>query len=277
MSELIEVELCERTLRERCLGMRIDRVEVREPHTLHGIDHDALRRELANARLVDIRHKGQNLILETDRGSSMLVTMRSDADVTIQESPAPEHAAAARIILHFDDGHTLDVVLPSMRDRFFFFRTTDLDLVPPLRGLGPEATAIAFEDFRERMRGHPMMSVNTFLTSPQYLSGLSQADADEICFQARLRPNRQISGLLRSDVEALYEAMQNTLARLREVNGRIASLERFGFLMPRRGTDQGCPKCGGGLERQLLGGERSYYCPKDQEHVPWDPKRMCFW
>lgn len=277
MPELIEVELRERMLRERCVGMTIDRVEVREPHALHGINAADLQRALANSRLTDVQHRGQNLVLLTDGGSSLVLTMRADADVAIQESPAPEHAAAARVILHFDDGHTLDVLLPTMRDRFFFFPAADLERCPPLRDLGPEATAVSFQDFRDRMRSHHMMSINTFLTSPQYLSGLSQADSDEICFQARLRPDRQIAGLLRNDVEALYEAMQNTLARLREVKGHIARLERFGFLMPRRGTDKGCPNCGSGLEMQLLGGERSYYCPKDQEQVPWDPKKMCFW
>lgn len=267
----------ERLLRDRCVGMKIRRVEVREPHALHGIDADDLQRQLANAQLVDVRHKGQNLVMLTDRGNSLLLTMRTDADVEVQDSPAPEHRAAARVILHFDDGHTLDLLMPSMRDRFFFFSTADLDRIPPLRDLGPEATEISFQDFRDGMRAHSMMSVNTFLTSPQYLSGLSQADADEICFQARLRPDRQIASLLKNDVEALYDAVQNTFQRLREVQGRIQDLEPFGFLMPRRGTDKGCPNCGGGLEMRLLEGERSYYCPKDQEQVPWDPKRMCFW
>lgn len=277
MPELIEVELRERMLRDRCVGMKIDQVEVREPHALHGIDSEELQHKLANSRLVDVRHKGQNLVMTTDRGNTLLLTMRTDADVEIQESPAPEHAAAARVILHFDDGHTLDLVMPTMRDRFFFFPTTDLDRLPPLRDLGPEATEISFEAFRDRMRAHQVLSVNAFLTGPQYLSGLSQADADEIGFQARVKPDRQISSLLKSDVEALYDAMQNTLTRLREVEGNVADLERFGFLMPRRGTDKGCPRCGSGLEVQVLDGERSYFCPKEQEPVPWDPKRMCFW
>lgn len=277
MPELVEVELRERQLRDRCVGMRIDRVEVREPRTVHGVNAEELQRQLANSRLVDVRHRGQNLVMLTDRGNSLLLTMHTDADVEVVDAPAPEHASAARIILHFDDGHTLDLLMPSMRDRFFFFQTADMDRLPPLRDLGPEASEISFQDFRDRMRAHHMMSLNTFLTSPQYLSGLSQADSDEICFQARLRPDRQIAGLLKSDVEALYDALQNVLARLREVKGRIEDLEPFGFLMPRRGTDKGCPNCGSGLEMRLMEGERSYFCPKDQEHRPWDPKRMCFW
>lgn len=277
MPELIEVELRERMLRDRCIGMKIDRVEIREPHALQGIDATGLQEKLANSHLADVRHKGQNLVLTTDRGDSLLLTMRTDADVAIQESPAPEHPSAARVILHFDDGHTLDVLLPSMRDRFIFFATTDLDRLPPLRDLGPEATAISFEDFRDGMRRHQQLGLNTFLTGSQYLSGLTQADADEICFHARLKPDRQISSLLRHDVEALYDALQITLKRLREVQGNIADLERFGFLMPRRGTDKGCPRCGSGLQVEQLDGERSYYCPKEQEPVPWDPKRMCFW
>lgn len=277
MPELVEVELRERMLRDRCIGTKIERVEVREPHALHGINAEDLQSKLANSHLVDVRHKGQNLVMVTDRGNSLLLTMHTDADVEIQESPAPDHAASARVILHFDDGRTLDVCMPTMRDRFFFFPTADLDRLPPLRDLGPEATEIPYEAFRDGMRAHQKLSINTFLTSPQYLSGLSQADADEICFQAKLRPDRQISSLLKNDVEALYDAMQNVLNRLRQVEGRIADLELYGFLMPRRGTDKGCPSCGSGLEMQLLEGERSYFCPKEQTSVPWDPKRMCFW
>lgn len=277
MPELVEVEKRERMLRDRCVGMRIDHVEVRQPHALHGIDATELQHLLAKAHLVDVRRKGQNLVLVTDRGSSLVLTMHTDADLTIQEAPAPEHPSDARVILHFDDGHTLDVCMPSMRDRFFFFPTTDLDRLPPLRDLGPEATDIGFEAFRDGMRAHQQLSLNTFLTNQQYLSGLSQADADEICFQARVRPDRQISSLLKSDVEAMHDAMLTVLNRLREVEGRIADLEPFGFLMPRRGTDRGCPRCGSGLQVLLLEGERSYYCPKEQEATPWDSKRMCFW
>lgn len=277
MPELVEVELRERMLRDRCVGAKIDAVEVREPHALEGVGAEELQRRLANAHVADVRHQGRNLILETDRGSSVVLTMGADADVALQEAPAPEHASSARIILHLADGRSLDVLMPTMRDRFFFFPTADVERQAPLRDLGPEATRIPFEAFRDAMRERQSLSVNSLLTDPRYLSGLSQADVDEICFQARIRPDRQISSLLRNDVEALYDAMQRVFARLREVKGQIAELERFGFLMPRRGTDRGCPRCGGALEMQVLEGERSYYCPKEQDQTPWDPKRMCFW
>jgi len=277
MLELAQLELREHRIRKTCLGGTIVRAEVSDDAALRGATPQELQDSLANSRIVDVRHKGMNLVLVSDKDQTLVLTMQHDADIECHGAPAVLHPTDARVILHFDDDHTLDFRLPSVRDHLLFFRTADLDAIPMLRDIGPEALTISFQEFRERLRAHAGSTIHSFLADPMNVSGLSPADIDEICFQARIRPDKRINQLLGSEVETIYDQMQKILGRIAQAHGNLSQLESFGYLMPRRGTDRGCPRDGSGLQVIHFGSERSYYCPRCQEESPLDPKRHCFW
>lgn len=277
MAELLEVEQRKRLVHDTCLGGKITRIEVRKDEPLRGISADELQAKLANSHLVNIQRKGKNLVLITDRGSSLLFSMNEDADLSFQESPVTEHATDARIILHFDNGNTLDFRFPSLRDRFYFFPSTDLATLPPLQAVGPEPAELTYPEFRERLKTCLDLPIHAILTSQQYLSGIGPAFADEICFQAGIRPDRRLGDLLHSEWESLYEQMQAVLRKAEEVQGDQRKLDQLGFLMPRRGTDRACPRCGGALEVLHFGNVRSYFCPHCQDGQAKEAKKMRFW
>lgn len=276
MPELIQIEERQRMIRETCLGGTIKKAEVLDRNALRGLSPKELQETLANSRLVDVQHKGLNLLLFTDKGNMLVLTMQGGADVECQPAPVLEHSTDARVILHFDDDHTLDFRLPSLRDHFLFFPTTDVN-VTPLSEVGPEARDISYEAFRDQMRANAHFTIFDFLNGQRYVSGLSPADIDEICFQARVRSDTHINHLLRTQVKTLYDKMQKILRRIEEVKGDFAQLDQFDFLMPRRGNDRGCPRDGSGLKVLHFDQARSYYCPKCQVETPFDKKRMCYW
>lgn len=277
MAELVRVQELERMIRETCLGGKIKKAEVRDEHALRGIRAQELQDTLANSHVVDVKHKGTNIVLMTDKGNSLVITMAADANVECRAAPVFFHGTDARVILHFDDEHTLDVCMPSLKDQFLFFPTTDLDRIEPLQHLGPEPQDILSEDFRQQMKEQQSRTIFGFLSDQHNVSGLSPADIDEICFQARVRADTTIAHLLRSQVAAIFDQMQKVIGRIQEVQGDISRLEEFGYLMPNRGNDRGCPLDGSGLQVLHFGQVRSYYCPKCQDKTPFDPKRMDFW
>lgn len=277
MAELVQVQELERMVRETCLGGKIKKAEVRDEHAIRGIRAQELQDTLANAKVVDVKHKGANLVMTTDKGNSLVVTLAADASLECRSAPVFFHGTDARVILHFDDDHTLDVRMPSLKDKFLFFPTTDLDRIEALQNLGPEPQDILSDEFHKLMKEQQSRTLFGFLSDTHNVAGLTPADIDEICFQAHVRTDTTIGHLRRSQVAAIYDQMQKVLGRIQQVQGDAAKLEEYGYLMPRRGSDKGCPRDGSGLKVLHFGQVRSYYCSKCQEETPFNPKRMGFW
>lgn len=279
MSDLIAIEARMRDLEKTCLNGVIKGVEVRDAKRLRGADPQALQQALANARITQVMRKGKYLLLKTDRGQTLIVSMHADADLACVPYPAVDHPAHATLILTFDDGHTLDLCIPTMNDLFYFFPTTDERVMEPLKAVGPDPREVSYMEFRKALgeRSDPTLPIWRALITQHLISGLDPALADEICFQARVRPDRQVSDLLRADWERLYDKMQKILRTLEAVNGDMAELDKRGYLMPRRGTDRGCPSGEGMAVIHFTGTEASYYCPSCQEDAPWEGKKADFW
>jgi len=279
MSDLIALEALKRDLEQSCLTGTIKRVEVREEKLLRGTDPQALQDALANARFTQVLRKGKYLLLKTDHGQTLIVSMQRDADLSCVPFPATDHDADAKLIITFDDGHTLDVTIPSMNDLLYYFPTTDERVMDPLRTVGPDPRDMSYMEFRRALsqRTEPTFPIWKALQAQHLIAGLDGALADEICFQARVRPDRRVSDLLRADWERLYDKMQKILKTVEQVGGNMDELDKRGFLMPRRGNDRGCPSGEGIAVLHFDGTNAAYYCPSCQEDAPWEGKKANFW
>ncbi len=264
MCELSQVESRKDRAIRHFRGERIARAEVIDRHALRGASPEDVRDELARSRLVDVERRGLNLVFRTDRGQSLVVDLAEEADVTWTKPPA-ERPAQVGLVLQFEDGRELDFVLPSPRDRLYFFRTADVDREPPLKFLGPEITTLSPQAFRERLGSYPTRSLFENLTDQALMAGIGSAYADEICFRARILPTRRPDTLLRDDWRRLYDALESVLEMTLVYEADPHALETLGELAPRRGTDLGCPTCEEALRVAHFGRRRSYYCPRCQD------------
>jgi len=276
MCELSQVESRKDRAIRHFRGERIERAEVLDRHVLRGASPEEIRDELARSRLVDVERRGLNLIFRTDRGQSLVVDLAEEADVTWTKPPA-ERPTQAGLVLQFEDGRELDFVLPTPRNRLYFFRTTDVAGVPPLKFLGPEVTSLSPQSFQERLASYPKRSLFENLTDQALMAGLGPAYADEICWRAGLLPTRLPETLLRADWQRLYEALQRVLETTLVYEADPHALETLGELAPRRGTDLGCPTCEEPLRVAHFGRRRSYYCQRCQDGEREREKREGFW
>lgn len=261
MSELATVESRKDRVIRHFRGARIARVTVLDDRGLRGTTASELRDVLANARLVDVERRGLNLIFRTDRGRSLVLEMNEDADVQWVVPPITERPKHAAIVFEFEDGRELVVIMPSFRDKFFFFRSDDVLSAPPLANLGPEVRDLSYMEFRERLQTYPDRAIFENLIDQTLMTGLGPEYADEICFRAGIRPDRKVSELMREDWERLYDETMCVLDTMLEYDADPWAHEKLGILIPNRGTDKGCPECKGPLKVVTFGRVRSYYCP----------------
>ena len=118
-------------------------------------------------------------------------------------------------------------------------------------------------------------SLKAFLLDQRRICGIGNIYADEICFAARLRPDRPVGSLSGPDLAALVEAIGEVLARATAEGGSSLKDERYRDVFGDLGHFQTslavygregekCPRCGGTIERIKVVGRSSYFSPDCQ-------------
>jgi formamidopyrimidine-DNA glycosylase len=109
------------------------------------------------------------------------------------------------------------------------------------------------------------------LTDPQLFSGIGNAYSDEILFAAQLSPTALTKKLTASEIERLYNAVRDQLAkwteRLRADSGDKFP-EKVTAFRPEMAVHgrykQPCPRCGGKIQRIRYAANETNYCPACQ-------------
>ena len=130
---------------------------------------------------------------------------------------------------------------------------------------GPDALDpnLTLPVWRERIRRHPG-ELKNLLRNQAFVAGIGNAYSDEILFAARLAPFRKRSTLAPDEVDALYVAMRDTLARsiglLRQRVPPTFEKQVRDHLSVHGKGDGPCPRCGGKLTQVSAGGFPTGYC-----------------
>jgi formamidopyrimidine-DNA glycosylase len=142
--------------------------------------------------------------------------------------------------------------------------------------LGPEPLDHAFtlDDF-SRLLARRSGRLKSLLMNQQFLAGVGNIYADESLFAARLHPLRGADSLTPNEQARLYDAIRSVLGRA--VDRRGTTLDDRGYVdaSGRAGAyqaqiavygraGQACLVCGTAVERIVIGGRSSHFCPKCQ-------------
>ena len=113
-------------------------------------------------------------------------------------------------------------------------------------------------------------SAKSLLTQEQLIPGLGNAIAQDILFEARIAPKRDIGDLGAKEVRALHKAIVGKVREVAAAGGRYDETDLLGKtggyvrVMDKAAVKRPCPRCGGKVaEAQYLGGA-IYWCPDCQ-------------
>ena len=141
----------------------------------------------------------------------------------------------------------------------------------PLSKVGPEPFSDEFTpEHLEAGLKKTHRFIKTVLLDQRVLAGLGNIYVDEALFHAGIHPERPASSLDKEEIESLYAAIKKTLANAIEkggstvrsyVNsqGQIGMFQLELFAYSRKG--QPCKICGTIMERIIVGGRGTVYCP----------------
>jgi formamidopyrimidine-DNA glycosylase len=266
--ELPEVETLARNLRSLVLGAEFSSVKLLWPGAVAVPAPEELVRRLPGCTIDEVGRRGKFLVLSLSGPSYLLIHLRMSGQVRVLAgADAPD--GHARVIFGLADGRRL--VFSDTRKFGRVYWVDDPALV--VRDLGPEPLAedMTAQKLAALLSGRKG-ALKPLLLNQRVLAGLGNIYADEALFAARLHPMRRVNTLSPEEIERLHAGIRQVLqqaignrgttlrdARFRDAQGQ-AGLNGESLLAYHH-TGEPCPRCGTLIERAIVGGRGTHFCP----------------
>ncbi len=268
MPELPELELLRVTLGEYLDGRTILSVVV-DPkrHVVLRYPPADFARDLAGRTFARVTRRGKFLTFTfADEGPALVVNPMLGGRFAFCTRAAPALPSTC-FTLQLSGAMDVRFLDSVQMARVYLTAQPELD-VPGYADVGPDALdpQLTFETFEQRLRRH-RGEIKNALRNQAFVGGIGNAYADEILFEARIRPLRRSSTLRPEERRALYDAMRSVLAdAVKTVRGQYAAgkhplhkQDRAFMRIHGKGKAQ-CPRCGHRVSTIHSGGEATSFC-----------------
>ena len=275
--ELPEVETVRRDLEGVLTGAAIASVTVTGRRTIRRQAVAAFVDALAGRTIVAFRRHGKYLLVDLDDHRVLVIHLRMSGQLRYEAHPGSTRAVHTHVVIALTDGAQLAFVDPRTFGEMFVTDDVDDRGVPiELAGLGldPLANGIGAPTLGDLL-GHRRTTLKAFLLDQSAIAGIGNIYGDEICFAAKLRPDRRTESLSKTEVRRLSNAIAAILgeavelrgstlrdARYRDVSGGEGGYQARHFVYARAG--KACLICGRTVERTRIAGRSTHFCTKCQ-------------
>jgi formamidopyrimidine-DNA glycosylase len=271
--ELPEVETVRHHLAPALEGAEILQATIADPRLTRPFAPELVAAELEGERVTRVDRRGKYLIVRFESGRVLLVHLRMTGSFRSAPSGGLDEDPHRRAVLTLDNGS--DVAYRDVR-RFGTWELLEpgeeesyLDI-----RLGPEPLGRALSAARlgERLAGR-RASVKAALLDQRTVAGLGNIYVDEALWRARLHPLRHAGDLDADEVRRLHKAVRDalrlgiarqgsTLSTYALPDGASGRMQDEFRVYGRAGEP--CERCGTLLERLVVAGRGTTYCPRCQ-------------
>ena len=243
------------------LGQCVERAIVTAPNMIKSPTARAFARGLRGRRFVEAFRRGKYLIILLDDGRALILHFGMGGDLLYYRQPK-ERPDYTRIEFILTNGSRLAFTCPRKICRVML--VDDAAQIPALRDMGPEPLGSTFSlAFLERLiEERPRRQIKPLLMDQKMIAGVGNIYADEILFEARVRPDRLASSLTELEIKSIHRHTRRVLRRAL----RTAGDEEFpsDFLVSRDARGGRCKICGKPIEKKTIGGRTAHFCARCQ-------------
>ncbi|NBB80354.1 MAG: Fpg/Nei family DNA glycosylase [Verrucomicrobia bacterium] len=266
MPELAEVEY----YRKRWLpamGQSVERIRLHpEKRIFRGVDSTALARDLTGSTFTAALRHGKQMCFRFGDRHWLGVHLGMTGKLRFA-SDAIQQAKHDHLVLDMQGGGSMVFSDPRLFGRILYANTAAVvpdwwrDLPPEV--LSKEFTQEWMNGFLDRRAGAPIKAV---LLMQERFPGIGNWMADEILWRARIHPATRAGRISRVKRRRLYACIREVSEDALAVIGTEWNRPPDDWLFNHRWKDGGqCPKTGGRLRRESIGGRTTCWSPKWQQ------------
>lgn len=270
MPELPEVETVKNEIAPYVIKRYIKEVVllwdgiVREPAVAE------FKSRLAGRKIKDVARRGKYLLFHLNAADVLILHLKMTGSLLVGNS-TDEPPKYTRAIIHLDDGKAVFFRDPRKFGRMWL--VDDIDTV--IGKLGPEALS---KDLTEKrfagLISKRKTPIKALLCDQEFIAGVGNLYADEALFLAKIHPLRPAASLSEEENFRLHQAVREVL--LAGIKNKGASIVNYyrpdgskgtahtEFRVARRGK-QPCFVCGTPIQRIVVRGRGTYFCPNCQK------------
>ncbi len=291
MPELPEVETTVRELKKKVLGRTFIDVWtdfkkiIKKP-----TDFEKFKKEIKGRKIEKIRRRGKNILIDLSGGRTLLIHQKLTGHLLLGKwrrkkgewiavTPGPLKEDPMNRFLHLvlwlDNGQMLSLSDLRKFAKVELWESEELEKSKEIKELGPEPLekSFTFNKFKEILK-NKKGKIKQVLMDQSVIAGIGNIYSDEILWEAKIHPFKDVSKLTEVELKRIHQAMQNILKKAIAVKGesisdfRRISGQKGGFDPLRkvyRREGKKCPRCGAIIKRAKIGGRSAHFCPKCQK------------
>lgn len=264
MHELPELEIYRAELTEHFAGAQITGIEVTNAKVFQ-VSTEQLERDIVGKMVWFIERRGKHLLFHLDNGKRIMLHLSQGAYL-YKGSDEDQPSRAAQVIMRF--ANQILYIIGLRADDMQMLTVKGVEEQLGQFGPDPFEKRLNLDRFIERFakkRG----SLKAALIDQHVLSGIGSIYADEICFEAAVRPDSKIPALESKTWERVYAAMHKVLKEAISHGGvgdqPFSEDDKLtgGYnaqLQVHNREGQSCRRCGASIERINVSARKAFVC-----------------
>jgi formamidopyrimidine-DNA glycosylase len=273
MPELPEVETVRAGLATALKGRRlakvvINRADLRKPFP------DSFAQRLSGRRVKHLRRRAKYLLLDLDRGETLIMHMGMSGRFTVYGKSPPPIGKHDHVVFDTDQG--VRIIFTDHR-RFGLMTlapTAEIESHPLFAGVGPEPLG---DEFTARILSAALRGkrtpIKSALLDQRVVAGLGNIYVCEALFRAGISPKRLASSVAGIRAARLVPAIKSVLkdaiaaggSSLRDYARASGELGDFQHRFQVYGREKkACIRCGTPIKRIVQAGRSTFFCPHCQ-------------
>jgi formamidopyrimidine-DNA glycosylase len=296
MPELPEVETVCRQLEPEIEGRRIERLEVLDARWSRPVPPTELETAVEGRTIQGLGRRGKYLLLALDGAQTLVMHLRMTGNlILVDDSGALDPSEGRRLYegerssserhlrarFALDDGRELWFTDPRRFGEAVLIDDSGLEERFARLGIEPLSEEFSPTALGEVAAGRTA-PLKSFLLDQSRIAGVGNIYADEALFRARLHPLSPAGSMRSEHHKALHDGVVAALEA--GIDGGGASIDDYRDGRGERGTMQDeflvhtragepCPRCDGTIERIVVSGRSTYFCPGCQVRLRRRPRR----
>lgn len=242
------------------------------------------KNEVIHSRIVSVERRAKNILINLSNSKTILVHMKMTGHLLYgkfkktKETWIPDQKGPLndkmngwiRLVFSFSDGKHL-----ALSDLRKFAKVT---LEKETEHLGPEPLekSFTFEVFKKQINKKPVGKIKTVLMNQELISGIGNIYSDEALWMSKIDPEILVKNISEAKLKELFRNIKlvlkkgiklsgDSMSDYRRPDGTPGNFQKHHCVYQRKNLPCKRNGCYGKIERKVVNGRSSHFCPKCQK------------